>query len=236
MEKQILNNHLRNHKKKNISILGFIENYPVSKVIKEGDTVLILGESDCLWSYISSDCKKELEDIMKKFDFKTKYFASLEKWMVPIIISDRKVDWELNTYRYILPKHIEIDSLDYSIRELDTSYAKYIYDNSNYQDFTSVDYIKERIRKGVSAGIFEDGELAGWGLTHDDGALGFLHVVSKFRGKGYGENIVKSLIEKKRELERPVFANVELQNIKAKKLLTGLGFSFDREISWVKLI
>lgn len=235
MKKQLLNNHLKEDKKKNISILGFIQNYPVNKILQEGNTFLILGESDCLWAYISSNNEKELKNIIKKFDYETKYFASLEEWMIPIVTKDKQIDWELNTYQYILPKHEKINSLSYSIKELDVSYAEYIYNNLNYQALTSVDYIKERIKNGISAGIFENSKLAAWGLTHDDGALGFLHVISEFRGKGYGKNIVKALIKKKRELEQPVFANIEPQNIKSKKLFTTLGFSLDKEISWVKV-
>ena len=236
MKRRVLDNHLRKNKKKNISILGFIQNYPVNKIIQEGNTFLILGESDCLWTYISSNNEKEFKKIIKKFDYETNYFASLEEWMIPIVTKDKQTDWELNAYRYILPKHEKINSLSYSIKALNKSHAEYIYNNLNYQAFTSVDYIKERIENGISAGIFENGELISWGLTHDDGALGFLHVISEFRGKGYGKNIVKALIKKKRELNQPVFANVEAQNIKSKNLLTTLGFSLDREISWIKVI
>ncbi|GAB6098140.1 hypothetical protein JCM16358_00190 [Halanaerocella petrolearia] len=236
MKRRVLNSHLKKNRKKNISILGFIQNYPVNKIIQEGSTFLILGESDCLWTYISSNDEKELGKIIKKFDYETKYFASLEEWMIPIVTRDKQIDWELNTYRYILPKHEKINSLSYSIKELNTTHAEYIYNNLNYQALTSVDYIKERIENGISAGIFENGELAAWGLTHDDGALGFLNVIPEFRGKGYGKNIVKSLIKKKRKLDQPVFANIEPQNIKSKNLFTTLGFSLDREISWVKVI
>lgn len=235
MNKQTLNNYLMKHKEKNISILGFIENYPISKIFKEGDTILILGDSDYLWAYISSDNKKEIKRIMEKFNFETKYFASLENWMIPIITKDKEIDWKLSTYRFILPKNVKIDSLDYPVRKLSISDANYIYDNSTYKEFTSVDYINERIKKGVSVGISKNNELVGWGLTHDDGALGFLHVIPKFRGKGYGKNIVKALIKKKRELGKSVFLNVEAQNIKAKSLYTNLGFLLDREISWVKV-
>lgn len=235
MNKQTLNNYLMKHKEKNISILGFIENYPISKIFKEGDTILILGDSDYLWAYISSDNKKEIKKIMEKFNFETKYFASLENWMIPIITKDKKIDWKLSTYRFILPKNVKIDSLDYSVRKLSISDADYIYDNSSYKEFTSVDYINERIKKGVSVGISKNNELVGWGLTHDDGALGFLHVIPEFRGKGYGKNIVKALIKKKRKLGGSVFLNVEAQNIKAKSLYTNLGFLLDREISWVKV-
>ena len=235
MEKKVLKNYLNQDKKKNISILGFIRNHPVNKVLQEGDTILSLGLSDCLWAYISSNDKQELQNIIENFDYETNYFASLENWMIPIVTKDKEIDWQLSTYRYILPDHLKVDSVSYLIKELDETDAEYIYNNINYKDFTSVDYIKERIQNGVSAGIFKDDELAAWGLTHDDGALGFLHVKPDFRGQGYGKNIIKALIQKRRKLNKPVFANIEPDNIKSKNLFISLGFLFDREISWIKV-
>lgn len=231
-----LNKQLRKNRKRNISILGFIENYPVIKVLKEGETVLIMGKSDNLWAYISSNSKEELEEILKNFKYETKYFASLEKWMVPIVTKGKEADWKLTTYRYIFPYDIQVKPQSQKVKELDISYANYIYNHSNYQKFTSTEYIKDRINKDAAVGLFDKGKLTAWGLTHDDGALGFLHVLSEYRGNGYGKEIVKTLINKKRELEKPVFANVEPQNIQAKRLLTDLGFVVDEEIRWVKII
>jgi 8-oxo-dGTP diphosphatase len=196
---------------------------------------LISGRSDHLWAYISSADPRECRILIQKFNFATRYFASLENWMLPLIKKRKKLEWELDTLRYILPDYVKIDDPAYNIKELKPEHGEDIFQNTNYQEFTSVDYIKERIETGISGGIFEDEKLVAWGLTHDDGALGFLHVLPDFRRKGLGSEIVKYLINKKRSYNEPVFANIEPDNIKAINLVEKLGFVFDREIYWIKI-
>ena len=48
MNENLLLNYLTKDKKRNISMLGFIENYPIRKVFTEGHTILFLGKSDNL--------------------------------------------------------------------------------------------------------------------------------------------------------------------------------------------
>lgn len=163
---------------------------------------MVLGKSDKLWAYISSENKFELKKILNKFKFETKYFASLENWMVSVVTNNKDIDWKLKTYRYILPDNIDIETQTKLVKYLDKTYSNYIYEHSNYQEFTSIDYIKDRINKGISLGLFVRGKLVAWGLTHDDGALGFLHVITEYRGNGYGKEIVKYLIKDKRQIEK----------------------------------
>lgn len=220
---------------RNVAVLGFFENYPIERVFRVGDTFLLLGESDHLWGYISSQSKSELAEILEKSQINTRYFASIEAWMKPIIIKDSEVDWELATLRYVLPETHEVEHPVREVCTLDRSFVNYIFNHSDYKAFTSEGYIRERIEKGISAGIMEGDTLVAWALTHDDSSLGFLHVLPDFRGKGFGKDITSSLIYQKRKENKPVFLNVEPNNINSMNLVTKMGFVFDRKISWVKL-
>lgn len=236
MNKRSLLNKLSENPLKNISTLGFFKNNNLEKVYRAEDSFLMLGTSDYLWAYIVGDDRQELSEIMNKYQFETKYFASVEDWMIPIITKEQEIDWKLTTYRYFLPTGEDIQSASESAVELGSSFAEYIYNNSDYKDYTSPEYIKNRIKEDVAVGIFVDNKLVGWGLTHDDGALGFLHVLPEYRRRGYGVEIVKKLIEEKRKLDKPVFCNIEPENDKSRNLVDKLGFVVDRKISWVKLI
>ena len=141
----------------------------------------------------------------------------------------------MSTHRYYLPDEKTVDPPDYISKALDATMAKYIFERSAYKDFTSESYIKERIDKDVSAGVWIDGELVGWGLTHDDTSLGFLNVVPSYRGQGLGESILRFLVIEKRQRKLPVFVNIEPHNHQSINLVKKLGFTFDREVSWVKL-
>jgi len=245
MNKNQIIEQLNKDRAKNISMIGIIENYGIQSSFKYKNSYLITSDTDHLWAYISSSSKNELIELLKEFNYKTSYFASLENWMIPIISDDRQIEWELKTERLILADNTEINSSlkkkDYKngeqieIKELKSDDADFIFEHSHYQKFTSKAYIKERIKKDCSAGIFVQGELAGWGLTHDDGAIGFIHVRDDFRKQGYAGLIMQKLITDKRKDNNDIFLNVELDNLKAKKLFFSLGFEFDRITSWIKL-
>lgn len=85
------------------------------------------------------------------------------------------------------------------IRKLQNKDAEFIFAHSHYQEFTSKSYIKGRIEADCSAGIIIKGELAAWGLTHDDGAVGFIHVRKDFRKRGFARLITENLIIDKRK-------------------------------------
>ena len=243
---------LRKNINKNISMIGIIENYGIENNFKIGDSILVTVKTDHLWCYLTSENKDELNQILKKFKFQTLYFASLEDWMLSVISKHREFEWELKTERLILPKTAELKNLDqnkpdssnenkndleteFKLRRLKPDDTNFIFAHSHYQQFTSKAYIKERIKADCSAGIIIDEKLAAWGLTHDDGALGFIHVREDFRKRGFARLIMQKLISDKRKNKKDVFLNVEPNNLKAKKLFNSFGFEFDRMISWIKL-
>lgn len=219
-----------------LPVLGFFDNYKLQKWLRHGDFLLLCGTSDYQWAYLCGENPEELFSLLEKFDFQTLYFANVEEWMLPVLTHTRKIEWKLSTHRYYLPDNKPVESPDYISKSLDQSMANYIYERSAYKDFTSEDYIIERISKDVSAGIWIDGELVGWGLTHDDTSLGFLNVVPAYRGQGLGESILRYLVILKRQKHKPVFVNIEPHNHQSINLVKKLGFTFDREVNWVKLI
>ncbi|RAK05263.1 FR47-like protein [Halanaerobium saccharolyticum] len=242
---------LNKNRAKNISLLGIIENYGIESSLKYKDSYLITIKTDHLWCYPAVESKNELVELLKRLEGRTNYFAALENWMIPVVSQNGKFEWELKTERLILPDEAKLDfsiqkkiksssknleaEKEIKIRELKNKDADFIFAHSHYQDFTSKAYIKERIAADCSAGIFINEELAAWGLTHDDGAVGFIHVREDFRKNGYAHLIMEKLIKNKRENGKDVFLNVEPDNSKAKKLFYSLGFEFDRIISWIKL-
>jgi len=250
MNKKEILKKLRNNRAKNISIIGIIENYGLKESFQAGESILITVNTDHLWSYPAAENKEELKELLEKFQYRTLYFASLEEWMLPVISQKREIEWELKTERLILPERAAVKAellhyksmknekgkeLEFKIRELEAKDADFIFAHSHYQDFTSKAYIRERITAECSAGIIIKGELAAWGLTHDDGALGFIHVREAFRKRGFARLVMQKLINDKRKGRKDIFLNVEPDNFKAKKLFSSLGFEFDRMISWIKL-
>ncbi len=105
----------------------------------------------------------------------------------------------MTTNRYVLDEKVHIDVARSEIDSIDQIYAAYLYEQSDYKDYISTAYIEDRLSKDISAGIFAGDKLVAWGFTHDDGALGFLHVLEAHRNKGYGFDILSGLIQMRRQ-------------------------------------
>jgi 8-oxo-dGTP diphosphatase len=218
-----------------IATAGFFKNYPVEDHLTEGNSAMILGRSDQLWAHLVSDSKIELAALLDKHPLKTKYYHSVEEWMVPLILEHGDAEWILTTNLYVLEEVVPVKMPNMLTARIDLSFAQHILNNSDYKQYVSPGYIEDRLQSDASAGILVDNELVAWGLTHDDGSLGFLHVLKDHRNKGYGENILKELIRQKREHGKPVFGNIIQENSASLNLVTKLGWKFDRIVSWIKL-
>lgn len=235
MDKQKLLKILKKDPKRNMSIIGFVENNKLDKVYNEGNSYLIIAESDHKWAYLSSTNKKELSKLLSENIIPTDYFANVEEWMVDVIKMDRELDWELKTKRYYFPDHVEIKDPQNEIDSLKEEDIDLILEHTLYGDHLTPEHLNKRIENGISAAIRKKGQLAAWGLTHDDKSLGFLHVIKKYRHRGFAKDIARYLIKKKRELNEPIYINIVVDNEKSISLSKGLGFKYDKNTSWIKL-
>ena len=219
----------------NISTIGFIENNPITEIVEKDNSYLIKGTSDVEWAYLACKNETELEALLAKSGTNNTYFASAEDWMIPVITKKSEAEWILTTIRYYLPDDVKVPENKKEVVPLTTDHIGFIISQSNYKQFLTPAYLEERINKGISAAIFKKDKLAAWGLTHDDGALGSLHVLDEYRKRGYGREILISLIHQNRKLGKLSFAQVEEKNTKATNLVGQLGFVKDRKVSWIKL-
>ncbi|MFO7446630.1 MAG: GNAT family N-acetyltransferase [Ignavibacteriaceae bacterium] len=235
MDINVIISFLKKDEIKNLSIIGFIENNPISKVWQLGNSAAVKGNSDKDWIYFSSDNEDEFKEILLLINDKTKYYGGLTPWMIPLLSKNKKPDWVLYSLSYYLPADVTVNSNKFETRKLTPGDADYIIEHSDYKQFLSTEYVNDRINKSWSAGIEINGTLAAWGLTHDDGALGSLHVLDKHRRKHLAEEIVISLIHQCREEGKIPFAQIEEQNIASRKLVKKLGFVKDRETVWMKV-
>lgn len=219
----------------NIAALGFFSSYHVESYYTENNSVIAFGKSDHLWAHIASTSSIELTSILAKHHNKTKYYFSVENWMIPLILKHGVKDWIMTTNRFVLDKNTHVDLANKETVTVDESYAPIIFENSDYKDYISIEYINDRLSKDISAGIITNSKLVAWGFTHDDGALGFVYVLKEYREKGYGLDILLSLIQNRKENNKPIFGNILPDNIASTNLVLKLGFKLDCEASWIKL-
>ena len=226
---------LQKDKINNLSMIGFIENGYAREVQIEGGSVMAKGFSDQMWVYFSSNNDDELKELQKYLNKDDKHFGAVSDSVRKIIAKDKKIDWQITALQLHLPDEVKLKKGKYGVHKLSASDAEYIINESKYKDILSVPYLEDRITRSFSAGIYQKGKLAAWGLTHDEGAIGSLNVLKEFRGKGMGSAIVASLVEQIRSAGKIPFAQVEERNIPALKLCKKLGFLVDRSVTWLKL-
>jgi 8-oxo-dGTP diphosphatase len=211
-----------------------MEDYSVTKIKRIGDSVLIKGKSDNPWVYISSTSKNELLELTNYIDEEDKYFAVIEDWMIPYLMKNKKIDWKMTCMKLYLNDEVVIEKPKYKASRLSYLDSSHIYENSSYKDYISVEYIKDRISKGIGLGIYDNDKLVAWLITQDDGAMGFLTVLKDYRRKGYAHSLTLSMIHKLREMGKLPFVHIEESNSKSMNLALKMGFTRYGRISWIK--
>lgn len=234
-QKSEIINFLKKDQINNINILNFIENYPIHNIEKVGDSVLVKGTSDKDWIYISSKSVEELKILKNRLRQGDKNFAAIEDWMIPILDVTNKIKWKLSTIKLILPYDADLENIQYKVNELTHKDAEFIYNNSDYKDIISIDYISERITNGLNSCIRDKETPIAWAITQDDGAIGFLNVLSKYRRKGYARDVMIDLIKKVRSKNKNPFVHIEEENENSMRLATSIGFKKDKRVSWFEI-
>ena len=225
---------LEKEKLRNVNIINFLENNDINDIQIVNNSILVRGKSDREWVYISSTDKKELK-ILCRNNSSDKNFGVIENWMIPIIIKENKIKWRLTAIKLYLPEHVHIYKPKYNAVPLSLDDIDFIFKNSAYKDYLTRDYIHDRIKRGVSAGIYKSGKLIAWAITHDDGAMGFLNVLEGYRRKGYAMAVSYSMINQLRKKKKIPFVHIEESNIKSMNLTLKMGFLKDRIINWFSL-
>ena len=234
-ERNYVLEYLKKNEVENINIINFIENYPIDYIEMIGHSVFIKGISDRNWIYISSKSSKELELIKNKLNNSDKSFAIIDDWMIPIITNGRKIKWKLSTMKLVLTNNETLPLPIHNMSELIAEDSKFIFENSDYKDYVSIEYIMERIANGVSSCVRIMDKPVAWGITQDDGAIGFLHVLPEYRESGYGRDITIDLINKVRNKGKIPFVHIEEKNEKSMRLAMSLGFRKDKIVNWIEI-
>jgi 8-oxo-dGTP diphosphatase len=227
---------LQQKKFKNMNMLYFMENNPVHSLDLIGNSVILRGESDQQWVYISSPNEQEFSDAASRLKKDDRYFAAVEDWMLPLLKANKTTVWQLSMLKLVLPESVTFPKIYHShITPLSINDAEYLYEHSMYQGVTSPEYIRDRIQSGPSAGIHSSGKLVAWAMTHDDSAIGFLNVVEAYRRKGYANELMIYLIHQLRQHGRIPFAHIEDANIRSINMAMKVGFRTDRRVHWLEV-
>ncbi len=229
VQKEILE---KNHYK-NINIINFAENYPISNIQFVNDSVVMTAQSDNEWTYISLAANEDMEGILTQLKKDDKHIVVFDECVLDYFKASYEVDWILSCAKMIYRGNQNISKED--VYELTKEDAKYIQKNNSYGDFTDVDYIAERVENGIGLGIKDKDKLIAWILTHDDGAIGFMKVLEDYRNNGYAMKLSNEIIRRLLEKGKIPFVHIEKDNLKSINLAKKAGFEYAGDINWIKL-
>lgn len=220
---------------RNCSILNFVRENPVLSIDRVGGSVLVRGRSDQTWIYASSSDPEELGRLARGLTAGDDYYAAIEPWMVPTLRRGREIAWSLSMVRFTLPAGASLPATEGAVEPLSPTDAAAVFEHSDYADYISADYARSRIVIGPAVGVREGGKLVAWGMTQDDGAMGFLHVIDQYRNRGYGRRVTIALAAELRRRDRLPFAYISQTNGPAIALVSGLGFERGGAVQWFRL-
>lgn len=119
------------------------------------------------------------------------------------------------------------------IRPLGIEYLQQVIDNYDHMD--DEEYIRERIERGPMFGAFVNDELAGFIGMHDEGSIGILEVIPKFRGRKIGKALETYMINYSVQQGMIPYGQVIKGNEISLKLQESLGlYSAKTHVYWIE--
>lgn len=150
-----------------------------------------------------------------------------ENWRGPD--AGRRV-WYNHCYLYVLkPGRLVIDRT-HRVSRLRPEDASLIAQSWPYG--RSADHILRRIRNGPGYCIRRQGQPVAWGLTHDDGSMGFLHVLEAFRGQGMARTLTTVLARRLLSIGIQPSMHIITGNRASIRLTASMGFTRAGRFSW----
>ena len=134
---------------------------------------------------------------------------------------------------YVYTKDEDVAVRKQDIRVLDTSYKDVMHEH--YHLIDDIDYIVDRLEKGVVRGIFVDNNLAGFMAEHSEGAMGLLEIFPEYQHRGLAYDLEGSYINEMRKDHR-MYCNVVNGNIASENLQLKLGLvKADNASDWYSI-
>ncbi|HWQ09499.1 MAG TPA: GNAT family N-acetyltransferase [Holophaga sp.] len=232
---QHLRDILRKDPVRGVNLACFAARYGVASSVVVGESVLVRGTSDHTWVYLLPADEAGARSLLDSLTAEDHYLVGFDAWMLDLVRERFRPEWTLCCRKLAWPGDLTPAAPAHPIRPLALADAAYLFDHSDYKTYTDIPYIEDQIQHGIGGGIAgPDGRLAAWALTHDDGAIGFLHVLEPFRKLGYGASLTRWMVQRVRERGGIPFVHIEPKNERSLSLAHKMGFQPCGEVWWVK--
>jgi len=109
----------------------------------------------------------------------------------------------------------------------------YDFIRQNYSTLVDEKYLQSRIQTNVFIGAFDQDKIVGFAGIHDEGSIGFVEVIAKYRRKGIARMLETYMINEALKKNELIYLQVELENTVSMRFHEKLGFKrADDIITW----
>ena len=114
------------------------------------------------------------------------------------------------------------------IRKIGMEYYDFI--RQNYSTLVDEKYLQSRIQTNVFIGAFDQDKIVGFAGIHDEGSIGFVEVIAKYRRKGIARMLETYMINEALKKNELIYLQVELENTVSMRFHEKLGFKRANDI------
>jgi 8-oxo-dGTP diphosphatase len=214
-------------------MLGFFKYHEPSEVIRINNSFMVCGKSDELWWYIHCDNIDDYCQFFEDLGNGKHYIVLTNDWMLGELENRFEINWMLTCNKFYLPEEVQLPESRIVVKELLAIDVQCIYNNSNYKTYTSPDYIAKQIELRSGVAYYDSNKLVAWAMFHDDGAMGFLHVMKNYRRRGIARELVIELCKRCRTQNQIPYTSIEPTNIPSLEMVKSIGFKSFGNIHWV---
>ncbi len=210
----------------NYGFLKYLGKYEVKRAaLCGGSCAAVFGFGEERFGALYSRDECEAREVCRVFEGITDLaIEPAFDWSIKAALDDRTPKSVLHAAMLYLPEGVQVGEPSGDVVEIGVEHAETVYMNYARAELVDIAYIRERLAEGPAVGVFREGALAGWAMTHDDMAMGMLTVLPEYRRQGMAYDMTLALIRKMRQIGELPIVHISKDNSMSLPLVRKLGF------------
>lgn len=200
-----------------------------SEVLRAGDDGVLVREKYGYLYFLSCDSTEAAKRLTDGYDIHLCVLHGCEN--IEEICAVTGLSHGRECYQVAYTKSEPVDEQDADIRILGPEYTDFVCETYGHHD---PEHICRLLEQGIIYGIFVDNEIAGFMGRHEEGSIGMLEILPKFRRRGLAYVLEAGYINRVKALGEVPYGQVYTDNEASLALQNKLGLDIsERHICWM---
>lgn len=196
--------------------------------------VVVLHRKDNRLTLAGED-PSALRELLRRLPSGRYHLSSVDLDLMPVLRSEMEVKEEDPAWLFRLDRENFRPYKVCETRAVAVEHARMIAKHW-WPEGDAYEYVRSRIEKGLTAGVYVDDELVAWDMTHFETdkvvMMGFLHVKEPYRGLGYAKTVTTAMCEMVLAKGKIPACQVYETNEPSLKLTESMGFTRVKRQVW----